>query len=70
MFKHPTIVVLGFVVVTLLGADSSCTATSTIRDDGDFFSESALSEATRKISEMEKKYKKDLVVETFKDVLS
>ena len=70
MFKHPTILALGFVLATVLGTTVSRAGLGTIRDTGDFFSDSAKTEATRKISEMEKKYKKDLVVETFKDVLS
>ncbi len=68
MFKHPTILALGFVVATLLGTTISHAGPGAIRDNGGFFSESAKSEATRKLSEIEQKYKKDLVIETFKEI--
>ena len=68
MFKHPTILALGFVVAILLGTTISHAGLGAIRDNGGFFSESAKSEATRKLSEIEQKYKKDLVIETFKEI--
>ena len=68
MFKHPTIHALGFVVATLLGTTISHARLGAIRDNGGFFSESAKSDATRKLSEIEQKYKKDLVIETFKEI--
>ena len=68
MFKHPTILALGFVVATLLGTSLARAGLGAIRDNSGFFSESAKSEATRKISEIEQKYKKDLVIETFNEI--
>ncbi len=68
MFKHPTILALGFVVATLLGTSISRAGLGAIRDNGDFFSDSAKTEATRKISDIEHQYKKDLVIETFKEI--
>ncbi len=68
MFKHPTILALGFVVTTMFGASISLAGLGAVRDNGAFFSDSAKSEATRKISEIEHQYKKDLVIETFKEI--
>ena len=68
MFKHPTILALGFVVTTLFGTSISLAGLGAVRDNGGFFSDSAKSEATRKISEIEHQYKKDLVIETFKEI--
>ncbi len=68
MFKHPTILALGFVVATLLSTSIARAGLGAIRDNSGFFSESAKSEATRKISELEQKYKKDLVIETFNEI--
>lgn len=68
MFKHPTILALGFVVTTLFGTSISLAGLGAVRDNGVFFSDSAKSEATRRISEIEREYKKDLVIETFKEI--
>lgn len=68
MLKQPTILALGFVVTTLFGTSMSLAGPGTVRDNGAFFSESAKSEATRKISEIERQYKKDVVIETFKEI--
>ena len=68
MFRHPTTPALAFIVATLLGTSVSPAGLGEIRDTGDFFSESAKTKATRKISEIEQQYKKDLVIETFKEI--
>ncbi len=68
MFRHPTILALGFVLATLFGTSVSHAGLGVIRDNGDFFSDSAKTEATRKISDIEHQYKKDLVIETFKEI--
>ena len=68
MFKHPTTLALAFIVATLLGTTVSIAGLGEIRDTGDFFSESAKTKASRKISEIEQQYKKDLVIETFKEI--
>ncbi len=39
-----------------------------VRDNAGFFSDSAKSDANRAISEIERRFRKDLVVETFKEV--
>ena len=65
MLKHPTAIALGLVFGTLFGTAIACAGTGGVRDNGDFFSDSAKKEATRKISEIEMQYKKDLVIETF-----
>ncbi len=41
-----------------------------IRDQGEFFSESGKAEASRKIAELERRFKKDVIVETFKEIPS
>ena len=68
MFRRPTILALGLAVTTLLSTSISLADVGGIRDDGGFFSESAKSEASRKISEIQRKYKKDLLIETFKEI--
>jgi len=68
MLKQPTILALCFVVTTLCGTSVSLAGIGAVRDNGAFFSESAKSEATRKISEIEHQYKKDLLIETFKEI--
>ncbi len=68
MFRHPTTPALAFIVATLLGTSVSSAGLGEIRDTGGFFSESAKTKATRKISEIEQQYKKDLVIETFKEI--
>jgi len=65
MLKHPSVLVLGFVFGTFFGTAIACAGTSGVRDNGDFFSDSAKKEATRRISEIESQFKKELVVETF-----
>jgi len=65
MLKHPTALALGFVFVTLFGSTIAVAGTGGVRDNGDFFSDSTKKEATRRISEIETQFKKDLVVETF-----
>ncbi len=68
MFKHATILALGFVAATMFGTSISRAGFGAIRDNGGFFSESTKTEATRKISDIERQYKKDLVIETFKEI--
>ena len=65
MLKHPSVLALGIVFGTLFGTAIACAGTGGVRDNGDFFSDTAKKEATRKISEIETHYKKDLVIETF-----
>ncbi len=55
----------GLAVALLLSASSVQAEFVGIRDNGSFFSESAKSEATRNLVELEKRFKKDLAVETF-----
>ena len=62
---HPA---LGIVVAMLLGSSVARASGGAIRDNAAFFSEPAKIEATRNISEIEKRYKKDLVIETFKTI--
>ena len=68
MLKHTSLLVLGLVFGTFFGTVIACAGTGGIRDNGDFFSDSAKKEATRKISEIESQFKKELVVETFTSV--
>ena len=65
MLKHSSVLVLGFVFGAFFGTAIACAGTGGVRDNGDFFSDSAKKEATRKISEIESQFKKELVVETF-----
>ena len=68
MLKHPTIFALCFVAASLLNPSISRAGTGAIRDSAGFFSESAKTEAARKISAIEQQYKKDFVIETFKEI--
>lgn len=68
MLKHPTAITLSFLFATLFGTAFAAAGTGGVRDSGDFFSEAAIKEATRTISEIETKFRKDLVVETFPDI--
>ena len=68
MLKHHTAITLSFLFATLFGTAIAAAGTGGVRDSGDFFSEAAIKEATRKISAIETQFKKDLVVETFPDI--
>lgn len=68
MSKHLIAITLSFLFATLFGTALAAAGTGGVRDSGDFFSEAAIKEATRKISEIETQFKKDLVVETFPDI--
>ena len=68
MLKHHTAITLSFLFATLFGTAIAAAGTGGVRDRGDFFSEAAIKEATRKISAIETQFKKDLVVETFPDI--
>ncbi len=69
MFKYPKIpATLGLVIALLLGTSAARAGVGAIRDNAAFFSEPAKTEAARNISEIEKRYKKDLVIETFKEI--
>ena len=68
MLKHHTEITLSFLFATLFGTAIAAAGTGGVRDSGDFFSEAAIKEATRKISAIETQFKKDLVVETFPDI--
>ena len=65
MLKTPIVLTLSFALGLLFSTSMACARTGGVRDNADFFSESAKKEATRKISEMEQQHKKDLVIETF-----
>ena len=65
MLKRTAALVLGLLASTLLGNSFAFASSGGVRDNGDFFSEPVKKEASRKISELEQQYKKDLVVETF-----
>ncbi len=66
MFTHPKIRALLAVVATMLLSPTATAAEfSGIRDNGAFFSEPAKAEAGRNIAEIGRRFKKDLVVETF-----
>lgn len=66
--KLPRTLLLAFAFGSLIATTTNYVDAGSIRDDGGFFSDAAKSEANRKISEMEQKYKKELVVETFKEI--
>ncbi len=68
MFKNPTLLAIGFVLIALLDAAVSKAELGVIRDNGAFFSESAKSQATRKITDLKQQYKKDIVIETFTEI--
>jgi len=68
MLKHPKVIALGFLFGTLFGTAIATAGTGGVRDNGDFFSEPAKKEATRKISEIETQFKKELVIETFTSI--
>jgi len=65
MLKLPIFIALGFVFGTLISPTPVYSGNGGIRDNGEFFSESAKKEATLKISEIETQFKKELMVETF-----
>ncbi len=68
MLKRPTVITLSFLFATFFGTAITAAGSGGVRDSGDFFSEAAIKEATRTISEIETKFRKDLVVETFPDI--
>ena len=65
MFRRPLARSIGFALGVLFGLSVVSAGSGGVRDNGDFFSEPAKKEATRKILEIEKQYKKELVIETF-----
>ncbi len=68
MLNHAKSTMQGLVLAFLFGSTAVFAGTGGVRDNGDFFSDTAKKEATRKIAEMEQQYKKDLVVETFTEI--
>ena len=68
MLNHAKSSMQGLVLAFLLGSTAVFAGNGGVRDNGDFFSDTAKKEATRKIAEMEQQYKKDLVVETFTEI--
>ena len=68
MLKRPTVITLSLLFATFFGTAITATGSGGVRDSGDFFSEAAIKEATRKIFEIESQFKKELVVETFADI--
>ena len=68
MLKRPTVITLSFLFATFFGTAITAAGSGGVRDSGDFFSEACIKEATRKISEIESQFKKELVVETFVDI--
>lgn len=59
---------LGFLTLWLLGASLTHAQNGTIRDTAAFFSEPAKAEASRHIAELGRRFRKDLVVETFREI--
>jgi uncharacterized protein len=55
-------------VALLLGSVSARAGLGAVHDNAAFFSETAKSEATRHIIEIDRRFKKDLLIETFKEV--
>lgn len=65
MLNQPTVQALVLLLCTLFGSAIASAGTGAVLDNGDFFSDSAKKEATRKIAQIETQFKKDLVIETF-----
>ena len=65
MLKHPTLIALSFLIGTLISSPCIFAGNGGIRDNAEFFSDSAKKEAMLKISEIETQFKKELLVETF-----
>ncbi len=59
---------LGCLTLWLLGASLSHAQNGTIRDTAGFFTEPAKAEASRHVAELGRRFRKDLVVETFKEI--
>jgi uncharacterized membrane protein YeaQ/YmgE (transglycosylase-associated protein family) len=69
MFEFPKLRSLFLVAALIIfGASRSSASPVPIQDNGAFFSDSAKSEASRNISELEKSVKKGVVVQTFKEL--
>ena len=68
MFEHLKLHVLPAVVALLLSPAIAHADMGGIRDDGAFFSAQARTEALKDIHEMGKRYKKDLMFETFREI--
>jgi len=66
MFDHLKLHVLPAAVALLLGASVAHADMGAIRDNADFFSTRAKTEALRNIGEIGRRFNKDLVVETFR----
>ncbi|MEI6465658.1 MAG: hypothetical protein WCQ89_13110 [Verrucomicrobiota bacterium] len=64
----PLLVRISFLFALLLSPAVTRAELGVIRDNGAFFSESAKSEASRHIGEIGGRFKKDLVVDTFKGI--
>jgi hypothetical protein len=69
MTTHSIIRLLGGATFALLLSCATCRAAAgTVRDGGAFFSEQAKSEAARNITEIGRRFRKDLVIETFREI--
>jgi uncharacterized membrane protein YgcG len=68
MLKHSVMLAFGLVLGTMFDSPSVGAGTVGVRDNGNFFSDSATEGANRRISEIKTQFKKDLVVETFKTI--
>lgn len=62
------LVILSVLFITLLGINPCHAGTGGVVDDGGFFSERAKSDATKAIVEMGRTYRKDLTIETFREI--
>src|SRR5438270_5624940 len=61
-------VFLGICTAFLCGTPISAAGLGGIHDNAGFFSEATKSEATRNIDQIERRFRKDLVIETFKEI--